>query len=102
MVSRVAARKRKDDNTPASQDKGKIRIIENSRDGNPDAFTKFPRLKPSLANPLVLSGLRRGSVKILSVFRSGKSISGSPESAAGNVNMIKAPHQVRHPALARP
>jgi hypothetical protein len=69
MMSLVAARKRK----AASQDKGKVRVIEKSSDGNPGAFAKFPRLKSNLPNPLAFSGIRRGSVKILSVFRSGKS-----------------------------
>lgn len=73
-MSFVATRKRKDahNTRPPSPEKGKVRVVEKSGDDHHDAFAKFPRLKPSLPNSRGLAGFRRGSVKIFSVFRTGK------------------------------
>jgi hypothetical protein len=74
MMSLVMARKRKDGHNPmtASHDKGKVRIIERSVDPVQEFTNKFPRLRSSLPNTRAFSNIRRGSVKIFSVFRSGK------------------------------
>ncbi|KAF2478298.1 kinase-like protein [Lindgomyces ingoldianus] len=76
MMSLVASRKRKDAHNPRmmSHDKGKVRIIERSADGTRETLTRFPRLRSSLPNNRAFSNLRLGSVRILSVFRSGKDI----------------------------
>jgi hypothetical protein len=76
MMSFVATRKRKDGHhtRAASLEKGKVRRVEKSRDGSRESRPKPARLRSSLPSPSTraLSGIRRGSVKIFSVFRTGK------------------------------
>lgn len=74
MMSLAATRKRKDAHNMqvSSHDKGKVRIVEKAGDVSTETPIKFPRLRPSLPNTAALRGIRRGSVKIFSVFRSGK------------------------------
>ena len=76
MMSLVATRKRKDahNTITTSHDKGKVRLIEKSADGTQEFVNKFPRLRSSLPNTRAFSNIRRGSIKIFSVFRSGKSM----------------------------
>ncbi|KAF2115314.1 kinase-like domain-containing protein [Lophiotrema nucula] len=80
MIPFVQNRKRKDihNKTMATpSEKGKVRIIEKSGDANA-SFSRFPRIKSGLPTNRAFSGIRRGSVKIFSVFRSGKgSLAGS-------------------------
>ena len=75
MISLVGTRKRKDGQIPSSD---KVRIIEQSGEQaetpsqKTDTSNRFPRLRTSLPSNRAFSGIRRGSVKIFSVFRSGK------------------------------
>lgn len=74
MISLVATRKRKDAHNPrtASHDKGKVRIIDRSSNGNAEPLVKAPHLRASLPSSRTFSNLRRGSFKIFSIFRGAK------------------------------
>jgi hypothetical protein len=76
MVSLVATRKRKDIQNPitTSQDKGKVRILERHESHLSGSSTKPVQVRPNLPSSRTFSNLRRGSVKIFSIFRSGKSL----------------------------
>jgi hypothetical protein len=91
MMSLVATRKRKDarNQKAASHDKDKVRIIQKSDDGPHENVPKFTRLRSSLPNNRTLSGIRRGSVKIFSVFRGGKGMQRAKRSPHAVTNSIK-------------
>ncbi|KAF2711277.1 kinase-like protein [Pleomassaria siparia CBS 279.74] len=74
MMSLVSARKRKDAHNAVttSCDKGKVRIIEQAIGAVQEPKDKVPRLRSSIPNTKAFNNIRRGSVKIFSVFRSGK------------------------------
>jgi hypothetical protein len=73
MISLVAPRKRKDANRAmVSHDKGKVRIIEHRSKGRSGSFVKPTRPRASLPSSRTFSNLRRGSIKIFSIFRSAK------------------------------
>jgi hypothetical protein len=76
MVSLVATRKRKDIHNPitTSQDNGKVRIFEHHESNLSGSSTKPARVRPNFPSSRTLSNLRRGSVKIFSIFRSGKGL----------------------------
>lgn len=73
-MSLVAPRKRKDTHNPrwASREKGKIRIVEHSAEGlvNGTTVKTGPRAGTSTGRTFI--NLRKGSIKLLSVFRNGK------------------------------
>lgn len=72
MVSLVTTRKRKGIEKPllASQDKGKVRVVEQSAERhNAD---KVPHARTTTPASRTLTNFRRGSVKIFSIFRGGK------------------------------
>ncbi|KAF2195667.1 kinase-like protein [Zopfia rhizophila CBS 207.26] len=66
-----------------SRDKGKVRIIEQSADGANESLARFRHLRSSLPNSRTFSSIRRGSVKLFSVFRGSKGISNSNASSDG-------------------
>ncbi|KAF2878044.1 kinase-like domain-containing protein [Massariosphaeria phaeospora] len=77
MMSLVASRKRKDvhNQITTSNDKGKVRILEKSIEVDP---SKPARARSSLPNHRAFSNIRRGSIKILSVFKGGKDMLSLP------------------------
>ena len=79
-MSLVAARKRKDAHNPqlTSRDKGKIRVVERSADRIGPA--KLSRGRDGTPASRTLTNLRRGSIRILSMFRNGKSVFGGTPS----------------------
>ncbi|KAJ4375794.1 hypothetical protein N0V83_001071 [Neocucurbitaria cava] len=74
MMSLVPTRKRKDAHNPmmASRDKGKVRIIDRSTDGLLNMPAKS-HARSSRTASRTFSNLRRGSFKLFSIFRNGKS-----------------------------
>ena len=74
MMSLVTTRKRKEVNNPRSitRNKGKIRVIERSAAGS--SSTKLPRVRNATPASRTFSNLRRGSIRIFSIFRNGKSV----------------------------
>lgn len=78
MSSFVHSRKRKDSHNVmiGSPEKGKVRVVEKTREGTHESQPKLPRLRSTLPNTRAIAGLRRGSVKIFSVFRSPKGVYG--------------------------
>ncbi|KAI8938614.1 hypothetical protein NX059_004486 [Plenodomus lindquistii] len=78
MISLVATRKRKDINSPRlnSRDKGKVRVVERSADGE-----KASRSRSGTPASRTLTNLRRGGIRIFSIFRNGKSSNQSAEQA---------------------
>jgi hypothetical protein len=75
MMALVHARKRKDAHNPRwpSHDKGKVRLIEHSGQDLLGASTKTTRARNSISASGAFTNLRKGSIKIFSIFRSGKS-----------------------------
>ncbi|KAF9733461.1 Serine/threonine-protein kinase cbk1 [Paraphaeosphaeria minitans] len=91
MVSLVATRKRKDVNNPimTSQDKGKVRILERHESHLSGSSVKQAPVRASLPSSRTFNNLRRGSVKIFSIFRSGSGLNSKAltvESGSSNVN----------------
>lgn len=80
-MSLVATRKRKDIHNPllTSRDKGKIRVVERSADG-----AKVSRSRNGNPASRTLTNLRRGGIRIFSIFRNGKSSAPSTEQAASS------------------
>lgn len=76
-MSLVPARKRKDIHNPllTSRDKGKIRVVERSADG-----AKPSHSRNGTPASRTLTNLRRGSIRIFSIFRNGKSSTPTPGS----------------------
>ncbi|KAF2640152.1 kinase-like protein [Massarina eburnea CBS 473.64] len=86
MISLVTIRKRKDISKPvaSSHDKGKVRVVE-GRSSNSNSLrksrslaAKTPQMRASLPSSRTFSNFRRGSIKIFSIFRSGKGSAQSP------------------------
>ncbi|KAF2446007.1 kinase-like protein [Karstenula rhodostoma CBS 690.94] len=77
MVSLTVTRKRKDSNNPitTSQDKGKVRILERHGSYFSGSSAKPASNRASLPSSRTFSNLRRGSVKIFSIFRTGSGLS---------------------------
>ncbi|KAH7064482.1 hypothetical protein BKA63DRAFT_572381 [Paraphoma chrysanthemicola] len=80
----VHARKRKDAHNPrwASRDKGKVRLIEHSGQELLGASAKTTQARNSISASGTFTNLRNGSIKIFSIFRSGKSPAMSAAKAA--------------------
>ncbi|KAF1840323.1 uncharacterized protein K460DRAFT_297172 [Cucurbitaria berberidis CBS 394.84] len=86
MMSLVPTRKRRDIHNPAlaSRDKDKVRLIEKSTEHLLNASAK-PQVRTSLPASRTFKTLRRGSIKIFSIFRNGKnSTPGSRHAASGD------------------
>jgi hypothetical protein len=77
MISLVPTRKRKDAHNPVelTRDKGKVRLIERSAGGLSSSATKNPQSRTSTPASRTFTSLRRGSIRIFSIFRNGKSMS---------------------------
>ncbi|CAN9197814.1 unnamed protein product [Alternaria alternata] len=75
MTSLVRARKRKEAHNQIhlSRDKGKIRVIERSAEGHSSPSTKNLQGRNSTPASRTFTTLRRGSIKIFSIFRNSKS-----------------------------
>ncbi|RYO16669.1 hypothetical protein AA0121_g6104 [Alternaria tenuissima] len=82
MTSLVRARKRKEAHNQIhlSRDKGKIRVIERSAEGHSSPSTKNLQGRNSTPASRTFTTLRRGSIKIFSIFRNSKSMSCSAPS----------------------
>lgn len=76
-MSLVPARKRKDVHNliQPSRDKGKVRVIERSAEGYSSRSTTNLQGRNSTPASRTFTTLRRGSIKIFSIFRNGKSMS---------------------------
>jgi hypothetical protein len=76
MMSLVSARKRKEAHNPTqlSRDKGKVRVIERSAEGHSSGSTKNLHGRNSTPASRTFTTLRRGSIKIFSIFRNGKGV----------------------------
>ncbi|KAF2676832.1 kinase-like protein [Lentithecium fluviatile CBS 122367] len=91
-MSLVATKKRKDA-VPirVSHDKDKVRIIERrSNERRSSSITKPPHSRASLPSSRTFSNFRRGSVRIFSIFRSGKRSGPSPTTADSSVSNTNA------------
>jgi hypothetical protein len=77
MMSLVSTRKRKEANNPLllARDKGKVRVIERSAEVPSSESAKAARGRNTTPASRTLSTLRRGSIRIFSIFRNGKSTS---------------------------
>ena len=75
MLSLVPARKRKEAHNAIqlSRDKGKVRVIERSAEGYSSGSTKNLQGRNSTPASRTFTTLRRGSIRIFSIFRNGKS-----------------------------
>ncbi|KAG9193318.1 hypothetical protein G6011_03353 [Alternaria panax] len=87
-MSFVPARKRKEAHNPiqSSRDKGKVRVIERSAEGYSSRSTKDLQGRDSTPASRTFTTLRRGSIKIFSIFRNGKS--SAPSSGEGTFGSI--------------
>lgn len=74
-MSLVPTRKRKDFHNPGqeAQDKGKVRVVERSVEAHPVATAKRPHARNTTPAGRTFTTLRRGSIRIFSIFRNGKS-----------------------------
>ncbi|EUC48132.1 hypothetical protein COCMIDRAFT_88016 [Bipolaris oryzae ATCC 44560] len=81
MMSLVPTRKRKEVHNPGqeAQDKGKVRLVERSAEARPVATAKRPYPRNTTPAGRTFTTLRRGSIRIFSIFRNGKS--STPSSA---------------------
>ncbi|KAL6711680.1 hypothetical protein ACN47E_004614 [Coniothyrium glycines] len=72
MIAMVPARKRKDPHKPQASpnDKGKVRLVEHS--GCDTDSVKPARIRNDVPASRALDNLRRGGIRILSIFRNGK------------------------------
>jgi autotransporter adhesin len=77
MTSLVRAQKRKEAHNQIhlSRDKGKIRVIERSAEGHSSPSTKNLQGRNSTPASRTFTTLRRGNIKIFSIFRNSKSMS---------------------------
>lgn len=76
MMPLVPVRKRKEAHNQIhlSSDKGKIRVIERSAEGHSSLSTKNLQGRNSTPASRTFTTLRRGSIKIFSLFRNSKSM----------------------------
>ncbi|KAF1835663.1 kinase-like protein [Decorospora gaudefroyi] len=76
MMSLVPTRKRKDahNQVQLARDKGKVRVIERSTHARSSGSMKNPQGRASTPASRTFTNLRRGSIRIFSLFRNGKSI----------------------------
>ncbi|RYN55861.1 hypothetical protein AA0114_g3220 [Alternaria tenuissima] len=88
MMPLVPVRKRKEAHNQIhlSSDKGKIRVIERSAEGHSSLSTKNLQGRNSTPASRTFTTLRRGSIKIFSIFRNSKSSApSSGEAASGSI-----------------
>lgn len=95
-MSLMATRKRKDAHNPllTSRDKEKIRVVERSADGN--GPVKSSRSRNGTPASRTLTNLRRGGIRIFSIFRNGKSSLGEISKTAV---FILTPHPGSTPSV---
>ncbi|RAR03972.1 serine/threonine-protein kinase cbk1 [Stemphylium lycopersici] len=107
-MSLVPTRKRKDIHHPVqlAREKGKVRVIERSAAVHSSASAKNPPARISTPAGRTLTSLRRGSIKIFSIFRNGKirpgSTLSSAEAASGGTNSpLKKTHDASRDNAAK-
>lgn len=76
MISFGPVRKRKDVHNPVQEahDKGKVRVVERSTEAQPVAATNSRHARNNTPASRKFTSLRRGSIKLFSIFRNGKSM----------------------------
>ncbi|KAJ5025990.1 serine threonine-protein kinase cbk1 [Bipolaris maydis] len=97
-MSLVPTRKRKDVHNPGqeAQDKGKVRLVERSVDAHPVATAKRPHARNTTPAGRTFTTLRRGSIRIFSIFRNGKKATLGSNGSAANKSCSPA-----HPRVGK-